>query len=608
MLTRRSFLWTLAGGILALPGCRGKVSPSVETPGVETPAVVPVSTVYDPKAVAAAPLLTKYPVRFTDISGAAGLHWTYQNGATGRHLMIEDLGSGVAFFDYNNDGLLDIFVVQSGPVPGAGPAEKNFSTRSALYRNNGDGTFTDVTIGSGLDRDFGYGQGVSVADYDNDGWPDLYVTAYGGNHLLRNNRNGTFTDVTEQAGVADLHGMMPGEPPWPLSSSWGDYDNDGHLDLFVCHYARWSPKLDRTCRGLDGKPAYCRPQVYEPSHCALFHNNGDGTFTDVTRKAGIDKLQGKSMGAVWLDYDEDGWPDLFVTNDTMPNFLLHNNRDGTFTDKGTIAGVAYGDQGEAQSGMGIGVGDTDNVGRENLFAVNFSGQPKSAFRNRGGGVFESASYQSNLASTNLQFLGFGLECFDYDLDGRKDLIFGNGHVLDRMDEGTAGSSYAQSQQLFHNQGNGTFAEDLHSLGDLVLPRVTRGLAVGDFDNDGDLDVVMVSQTGPLTLFRNDGGNQNHWLTLRLEGVHANRDAVGARVTVQTKAGKQTQWVHGSTSYCSHSDTRLTFGLGAETAILSGEVLWPRGGRQSFGPLTAGGFYWLREGAAPVPDPRVKRKA
>ena len=229
---------------------------------------------------------------------------------------------------------------------------------------------------------------------------------------------------------------MPGEPPWPLSAAWGDYDNDGHLDLFVCHYVRWSPEAGQDLpRRWTASLAYCRPQVYEPSHCRLFHNNGDGTFTDVTHKAGMDKLQGKSMGAVWLDYDEDGWPDLFVTNDTMPNFLLHNNRDGTFTDKGTVAGVAYGDQGEAQSGMGIGVGDYDNDGREDLFAVNFSGEPKSAYKNVGQGVFESASYQSNLASTNLQFLGFGLECFDYDNDGWKDLIFGNGHVLDRMDAG-----------------------------------------------------------------------------------------------------------------------------------------------------------------------------
>ncbi len=584
-----------------LIGCRGK---KAESPG--TPAAIPVTTIVDPATAAAAPLVTTHPVRFTDVSGPAGIRWAFTNGATGKHLFVESTGSGVALFDYNNDGLLDIFALQGGPLPGAQGAEKNFSTQSVLYRNNGDGTFTDVTHEAGLDTDFGYGQGVSVADYDNDGWPDLYLTCYGGNHLLHNNGNGTFTDVTQKAGVADLIGAAPGELPWPLSASWGDYDGDGHLDLFVCHYCRWSPAINKDCPGSDGKPAYCRPQVYEPSHSVLYHNNGDGTFTDVTHKSGIDKLQGKSMGAVWTDYDGDERPDLFVTNDTMPNFLLHNNGNGTFTDKGTLVGVALSDQGQALSGMGIGMGDYDHDGREDIFVVNFSGQPKSVFHNVGNGLFESASYQTNLASTNLQFLGFGLECFDYDNDGWCDLVAGNGHVLDRMDAGTAGSSYPQSQQLFHNQHDGTFTDDLRSLGDLVKPRVTRGMAIGDFDNDGDVDVLMLSQTGPLQLFRNDGGNTNGWLTLRLEGVKSNRDALGARVTVQTKAGKQTQWVHGSTSYCSHSDTRLTFGLGAETGVQSVSVVWPSGKQQTFGPLGGERFYWLREGVSPVPDPRVKQ--
>ena len=605
MINRRTFLVAAGGGLFALAGCSRKTATSGDTsPGGDMSAAIPITTVIDPARAAASPQVTAHPLRFADVSQAAGLHWTFTNGGTGRHLFIESTGGGVALFDYNRDGLLDIFAVQGGPVPGATGAARSFSTRSVLYRNNGDGTFTDVTVGSGLEGDLGYGMGVSVADYDNDGWPDLYVTAYGGNRLFRNNRNGTFMDVTRQAGVADLQGLAPQEPPWPLSAAWGDYDNDGHLDLFVCHYARWSLALDKACLGPDGKPAYCRPQVYEPSHSRLFHNNGDGTFTDVTHQAGIDKLQGKSMGAVWTDYDEDGWPDLFVTNDTMPNFLLHNNRDGTFTDKGTLAGVAYGDQGQPLSGMGVGAGDYTGDGREDLFAVNFSGEPKSVFHNIGHGVFESAAYQTNIASTNLQFLAFGLECFDYDNDGWLDLVIGNGHVLDRMDATTAGSSYAQSQQLFHNQHDGTFVEDLHSLGDLANPRVTRGLAVGDYDNDGDVDIVMVSQAGPMQLYRNDGGNQNGWITFRLEGVQANRDAYGARVTVTTKSGKRVRWVHGSSSYCSHSDSRLCFGLGDESEITGGEILWPRGQRQKFGPLAGGHFYWVREGSAPVPDPLV----
>lgn len=599
MLTRRHFLYALTGGALTLAGCKGQRTGSGI--GSNGTSVIPVSTVVDPKSAAGASLRTKHPLRFTDVSGPAGLRWAYRNGATGKHHMIETTGGGVAFFDYNNDGLLDIFAVQSGPDPGAGPLEKNFPTQSVLYHNNGDGTFTDVTAGSGLGGNLGYGQGVTVADYDNDGWADLYVTAYGGNHLFHNNRDGTFTDVTAAAGVADL---AP-ELPWPLSAAWGDYDNDGHLDLFVCHYARWSLALDKPYENATGKMAYDRPQVYEPSHNRLYHNNGDGTFTDVTRQSGLDNLKGKSMSAIWLDYDEDGWQDLFVTNDTMPNFLLHNNRDGTFTDRAILAGVGLDDQGRAASGMGVGAGDYDNDGREDLFVVNFAGQSKSIFHSLGGGVFESTSYHSGVASTNLQYLGFGLECFDYDLDGWQDLIVGNGHVLDHMDESTAGSSYAQSQQLFHNGGDGTFTEDLRSLGDLALPRVTRGLAVGDFDNDGDQDVVMVSQTGPLQLFRNDGGNQNRWIALRLEGVKCNRDALGAKVTLLTEQGKRTQWVHGSSSYCSHSDTRLTFGLGDAGRVLSGEVRWPGSNTQTFGPLAAGGFYWLRQGQAPVSDPRVR---
>ena len=527
----------------------------------------------------------------------------------GRHFFIESTGGGVALFDYNNDGLLDIFAVQGGTVPGVTPGAALSGDRSVLYRNNGDGTFTDVTANSGLDVYTGYGQGVAAADFDNDGNIDIYITAYGGNHLFRNNGNGTFTDVTAPAGLGDLISAGTNEPPWPLSAAWCDYDNDGHLDLFVCHYCRWSPKLDKACPDSHGNPAYCRPQVYEPSHSRLYHNNGDGTFTDVTAKAGIEKLLGKSMGAAWFDYDDDGWMDLFVTNDTMVNFLLHNNRDGTFTDKAILAGVGYGEQDIPSSGMGVGIGDHDNRGRENLFVVNFSGQTKSLFHNRGQGFFDNASAQAGLASTNLQYLGFGLECFDYDLDGYKDLIFGNGHVLDGRIARELGSSYEQSQQLFHNSGDGTFAEDSHSLGDLAAPRVTRGLAIGDYDNDGDIDVVMVSQTGPLQLYRNDGGNQNHWITLRLEGTRSNRDAIGAKVVVRTNTATQTQWVRGGSSYCSQSDRRVTFGLAAEGKIDALEIRWPSGMKQKFGPLAANTFYHVREGATPIPDPRVRaRKA
>jgi hypothetical protein len=370
------------------------------------------------------------------------------------------------------------------------------------------------------------------------------------------------------------------------------------------------------CPRADGQLAYCRPQVYEGSHSRLYHNNGDGTFTDIAARSGVAKLTGKSMGAAWLDYDDDGGMDLFVTNDTTQNFLLHNNQDGTFTDVGLAAGVGVGPSGEPLSGMGIGLGDYDNDGREDLFVVNFAGQPKTLYRNLGHGLFTDRSYASNLASTNLQFLDFGLECFDYDLDGYRDLVVGNGHVLDNPDVIGGGATYAQSQQLFHNQhapGPGphnapsappAFAEDRRSLGDLVKPRVTRGLAIGDYDNDGDIDVAMVDQNGPLQLYRNEGGNRNHWITLRLEGRRGNRDAIGAKVSVVTKRLHETAWVHGGSSYCAQSARRVTFGLGAATEIEALQIRWPRGRVQRFGPIPANRFYWVREGGSPAADPRL----
>jgi hypothetical protein len=604
MLTRRHFLQTIAAIPLTVAGCGRKRAADSGSATTLAPAAVPVTTVIDPTRVSAAQLVTRYPIRFTDVSRSAGLTWTFNNGATGRHLFIETVGGGVALFDYNGDGLLDIFAVQGGPGPGAAAgAESSFPTRCVLYRNNGNGTFTDVTAAAGLGGNLGYGMGVAVADYNNDGHPDLYITAYGGNHLYRNNGDGTFTDVTESAGVGDA--STP--PPCPLTAAWGDYDNDGHLDLFVCHYVSWQ-QPGKVCAAPDGRPEYCAPEEYDPSHCRLYHNNGDGTFTDVSHHAGLDRLQGKSMGAVWLDYDDDGWMDLFVTNDSMPNFLLHNNRDGAFTDRAVLAGVAYGEAGQALAGMGIAVGDYDRDGREDLFVVNFAGQPKSVFHNSGAGLFEPAARRTRIADTDMRYLGFGIECFDYDNDGWLDLVIGNGHVYDRPDPRTPGASYAQSQQLFHNGHDGTFAEDLRSLGDLAQPRVTRGLAVGDYDNDGAVDVLMVSQTGPLQLYRNEGGNLNGWITFRLEGVRCNRDAYGARVTIDSANGRQVRRVRGSSSYCSHSDSRLTFGLGEAHGITGGEIVWPGGRRQKLGALAGRSFYWVREGDAPKLDPRVHRTA
>ena len=599
-----SSILTLGCAVVLVAGCGKPDAPPV-------PAVA-VTTIVDPAAAMASPQVASVPMRFADVSGPAGLTWRFTNGAIPSHPFVEQTGGGVALFDYNNDGFLDIFAGQGGPIPGssAGAARGH----NVLYRNNGNGTFTDVTVAAGLGVDTGYGQGVSVADYDNDGWADLYVTAYGGSHLFHNNGNGAFTEVTQRAGVGDAVSpgttgepdsqagapSHPGEPNWATSSAWGDYDRDGYLDLYVCHYCRWSPAEDRARPA--GMPA--APMLYPPSHNSLYHNNGDGTFTDITRKAGLSGLWGKSLVAAWIDYDGDGWQDLFVSNDTMPDFLLHNNRNGTFTDRAAAAGVAFDRRGHATASMGIGICDYRHEGRPDLFVVNYAGEAKTVRHNLGGGLFEDAGQDTRIAATNLHYLGFGLECFDYDLDGHPDAVVGNGYISPAVAASDGGgASYAQSQQLLHNQGDGTFADDLRSLGDLVLPRVTRGLAVGDYDNDGDVDILMVSQTGPLQLFRADGGNRNNWITFRLEGVRSNRDAVGAKVTVQTRSGRQTQWVRGGSSYCSHSDLRLTFGLGRAADVEAIDILWPSGLSQRIGRLAGKRFYRLQEGHEALPDPR-----
>lgn len=601
-----------AVGAIAAWGLNRAARPDRDSVGANSVVGTGNRSIVEAAQIASSPQVTRVPVRYTDITARAGLRWRYDNGATGQHYFIETTGGGVALFDYNNDGYLDIFSPQGGPVPGAKAAEnasRAIDTDNVLYRNNGDGTFTDVTKSAGLDVDTGYGQAVSSADYDNDGWADLYVSAYGGNHLFHNNGNGTFRDVTAKAGVSDTTSTLgaEGEPRWPLSSAWGDYDRDGHLDLFVAHYAHWSPALNKQCFNPSRKLlSYCRPQVYAPDYSRLYHNNGDGTFTDVSQSSKIAQASGKCMGAVWFDPDDDGWLDLFVSSDTLPDLLFHNNRDGTFTEQGTLSGVAVGADGAAMSGMGIGVGDYDNDAREDLFVVNYSLEPKSVLHNLGGGLFENLSYASNIASMNLQYIGFGLEMCDYDLDGWKDVMVGNGHVLDLAEEHTEGSSYPQSQQLLHNQGNGKFVDDLRSLGDLRIPRVTRGIAVGDIDNDGDPDAVMVAHDGPLSLFRNDGGNKSHWITLRLEGDPL-KEAVGAKVVIHSASGRrQVQWVRGGSSYGSHSDSRITFGLAGEDKIKALEVRWPDGRRQKFGALTANAFYYLHQGQTPRLDPRIQR--
>ena len=586
-----SLLWLLSQWIL-LAGCQSpkpQAAPSLSSPPTKT-------------TVADAPQIADVPVHFQNVTATAGIHFQLDNGAGGEHRFIETTTGGCAFLDYNNDGYQDIFLIQAGSVPTAPPVASANSTRPpcALYRNNGDGTFTDVTKEAGLAFDQGYAQGIAVADYDNDGWEDLYITAYGGNHLLHNEK-GHFVDATKRAGVADNeHG-----PRWATSSAWGDFNNDGHLDLFICHYALWKPEQDTGCANPQGARTYCSPLIYPPESPSLYRNNGDGTFTDVTKEAGLSTLHGRGLSVVWFDYDGDGWQDAFVSNDLTANFLLHNNRNGTFTNVALSTGVGVMDNGVALAGMGIAVGDYDNDGREDLAVTNFSNQPKVVYHNRQGKMFDNATYSSGIGATSLLLLGWGCEFVDYDLDGYKDLIVANGHVNDDVESYSAGITYRQPKQLFHNHHDGTFQEDTRSLGDMTELMVTRGLAVGDFDNDGDPDVLANSHKGEAALFRNEGGNRNAWITFRTVGVRTNRDGIGAKLWIRVGSQQQYAEVRSGSSYASHSDGRVRFGLGKADRIDSVRIRWTNGHEETMKGLAARQFYVLTEGQGAAVDTRIK---
>ncbi|HZP81433.1 MAG TPA: VCBS repeat-containing protein, partial [Chthonomonadaceae bacterium] len=377
------------------------------------------------------------PSLFRDVAAASGLRFTHSNGATGKFYYVEETGAGCAFIDYDNDGYLDIVLVQSGEIPRT-PGKDSPANHCALYHNNGNGTFTDVTAGSGLDTDLGYGQGVAVGDYDNDGYDDLYISGYGGNHLLHNaHGTGKFTDVTAQAGVGDTDQGLR----YATSAAFGDYDNDGRLDLYVCHYAPWSPQTNLPCHNARGQAEYCTPDVLDADTHRLYHNNGDGTFTDVTKPSGIGKQKGHGLGVVWLDYDNDGRQDIFVANDLGIQFLWHNDGGGKFSNVSETAGCAFDYEGRHLAGMGIGLGDYDNSGRESLFVTNFSQQPNTLYKNLGNGLFQDVSMAANLALPHMKFLAFGCDFLDYDRDGWKDLLIANGHVVLTIAETSEGVTY-----------------------------------------------------------------------------------------------------------------------------------------------------------------------
>jgi enediyne biosynthesis protein E4 len=502
--------------------------------------------------------------RFTDVTKSAGITFRHTSGAFGKKYLPETLGSGAAFVDIDNDGWQDILLVNSRNWPGrtAPPAYP------ALYRNNKNGTFTDVTRAAGLAQQM-YGLGVAAADYDNDGDTDVYITALGPNRLFRNNGAGVFEDVTARAGV--------GDPGFSASAAWVDYDRDGRLDLFVANYVEWSVATDRFC-SLTGKAkSYCTPEAYKGQSPTLYHNTGNGTFEDVTRKAGVYEPSAKTLGVALIDYDNDGLLDLFAANDTQPNRLYRNKGDGTFTDVAGMAGVAFNEAGKARAGMGADAGDFDGSGRQSLVIGNFSNEMMALYVNQGGGLFVDEAPASAIGRASMLRLTFSCFFFDFDLDGLLDIFAGNGHVADDIATAQPTVSYAEPPHLFRNLGQKKFEDVSTRIGaEFATPTVARGAAYGDSDNDGDLDLLVTTNNGPARLFRNEGAT-NHALRVTLVGSSSNRSAIGAKVRVaRLSGGAGTAMVKTGSSYLSQSELPLTFGLGSTTKVGGLEVTWPNG--------------------------------
>lgn len=522
--------------------------------------------------------------QFTDVTESCGLDFVHTDGGSGRKFFVEQFCSGCGFVDYDGDGWIDIIGISGAPLPGY---KSQKTPRAELYHNNHDGTFTKVTDQAHFLND-GYGGGLCAGDYDNDGDVDVFVTNVGTCKLFRNNGDGTFTDATTAA-HADVKGLC-------TSSAFGDYDRDGDLDLYVCRYIKYSLDQDRWCSQIKGKKSYCGPEVYPGNSDVLLRNNGDGTFTDVAKTSGIASLKPKSLGVVWTDYNNDGWQDIYLACDLVPNVLWRNNKDGTFTDVALEAGVSYNDDGAAEAGMGVDAQDYDNDGNVDIIVTNYSYESYALYHNEGNGAFTYVSSKAGISEPTLLPLGFGVHLFDFNLDGRRDLFFANGHVLDDVHEYNQTLEYAQKNQLFLNRGNDTFEEVTNKVGAAFQKKfVARGSAVGDYDNDGDFDVLVANNKGPLRLLRNDGGNNNAWLTVKIVGTRSNRDGIGARVTVECAGKRQTAELHSGSSYLSQSDLRLNFGLGNAQRADDVTVLWPSGARESFGPQRARQFVRLREG-------------
>ena len=520
-------------------------------------------------------------VQFVDVTTEAGITFKHVNGASDRKFYLETMGSGAAFLDYDNDGDLDLYIVNGAPLPGF---ESATPPANILYQNDGDGRFIDVTAAAGV-GDTGYGMGCVAADYDNDGDADLYVTNFGANLLYQNNGDGTFTDVTTHAGV-------DGGDKWSSSCAFVDYDHDGKLDLYVVNYLDYDIAGDRDWHDPRGQRVYANPQVYPGVSDILYRSNGDGTFSDVTRQAGVYNNDGKGLGVTCGDYDNDGRIDIYVANDTTPNFLYRNVGDGRFVDIGPFAGAAYNEHGVAEGGMGVDFGDYNNDGSLDIFVTNFSNETNTLYHNTTDGALIDFSNIAGLGEVSFLKLAFGTKFFDADNDGALDLFAANGHLYPTESDAL---EYAQTDQLFINTGEGTFVDLSEESGEYFsIKRVGRGATFGDYDNDGDTDIFVVNLNQKGVLLRNEGGNRHNWLMIKTVGVKSNRDGIGARVEVATRSHSQIREVQAGSSYLSGHDLRLIFGLGTETKAETIRITWPSGVQQTLTDVEANQLIFINE--------------
>jgi enediyne biosynthesis protein E4 len=527
--------------------------------------------------------------RLADVTAQAGIKFRHNSGAFGAKYLPETLGPGCAFLDYDGDGWLDILLVNGADWAGHARGRSTLG----LYRNNRNGTFTDVTERAGLAVEI-YGMGVAIADYNNDGFPDILITAVGQNRLFQNTGRGTFLDVTQKSGLGDRKGFS-------TSALWFDYNRDGLLDLFVCNYVQWSPEHDVFC-SVDGRnKSYCTPEAYHGSTCWLFRNRGNGTFEDVTAKSGIFDTTSKSLGVAMLDYDLDGWPDLFVANDTQPNKLYRNQRDGTFEDVGVSAGVAFSEDGKARAGMGVDAADFDNSGVAGITITNFDDEMIALYRSAGRGIYRDTAIKAGVGQASRMRLGFGCAFLDANLDGFLDLAAVNGHIDETVRNIAGNHGYAQPPHLFLNDGKGGFHDVAAQIGaGFAAPKIARGLAYGDFDRDGDLDLLLTTNQGPAYLYRNDVTTGNRSLRFRLQGTKSNRDGIGAMVRVTTPDGTQSRMVKTGSSYLSQSELTVTFGLARRDKVDRAVIEWPSGQVQEFRNLSAGEYH-CTEGKNPFKE-------